>query len=125
MTGNVLVVDDSGFARRTLRLMLESAGLTVDEASNGNDALERYFLHRPDLVLLDLVMEGMTGMEVLARLRELDPKARVIVATADVQSATRSEAQASGASGFINKPFEAKRVLETLATVLEGGAAWN
>lgn len=125
MTGNVLVVDDSGFARRTLRLILESAGMVVDEASNGNDALERYFLRRPNLVLLDLVMEGMTGMEVLARLRELDPQARVVVATADVQSATRAEAQASGASGFINKPFESSQVLKTLATVLSGGMAWS
>jgi two-component system chemotaxis response regulator CheY len=125
MTVHILVVDDSGFARRTLRQMLESAGHTVDEASNGNDALERYFLRKPDLVLLDLVMEGMMGLEVLAKLRELDPKARVIVATADVQSSTRSEAQAAGAVGFINKPFEAKQVSDVVSKVLAGGSAWT
>lgn len=125
MTGTVLVVDDSGFARRTLRQLLESAGHTVDEASNGNDALERYFLRRPDLVLLDLVMEAMTGMEVLAKLKELDPKARVIIASADIQSATRAEAQAGGAVGFINKPFHSRQVLEVVSTVLSGGQAWS
>jgi two-component system chemotaxis response regulator CheY len=125
MTAHILLVDDSGFARRTLRQMLEAAGYTVDEASNGNDALERYFLRKPDLVLLDLVMEGITGMDVLARLKELDPQARVVVATADVQSGTRSEAQTTGAAGFINKPFEAKQVLEVLSIVLGGGTTWT
>lgn len=125
MKGHILVVDDSGFARRTLRQMLEAEGNTVEEAANGNDALERYFLSRPDLVLLDLVMEGMPGMDVLARLRELDPNARVVVATADVQSTTRAAAQAAGAVGFLNKPFDAKQVVEVLSNVLAGGAAWN
>ena len=125
MTGHILIIDDSGFARRTLRQLLEAGGHSVAEASNGNDALERYFLRKPDLVLLDMVMEGMTGMEVLARLRELDPEARVVVATADVQSSTRTEAQAAGAIGFINKPFDRDQVLSTVSNVLAGGMAWN
>ena len=105
--------------------MLESAGHTIEEAANGNDALERYFLKRPDLVLLDIVMEGMNGLEVLPRIIELDPKARVLVASADVQTSTRAEAQAAGAIGFINKPFVREQVLETVSNVLAGGAAWN
>jgi two-component system, chemotaxis family, chemotaxis protein CheY len=125
MTAHILVVDDSGFARRMLRQVLEAAGHTVDEASNGNDALERYFLKKPDAVLLDLVMEGMTGMEVLAKLKELDPQARVIIASADVQSSTRAEAQTAGAMGFVNKPFNGKQVQEVLASVLAGGVAWS
>jgi two-component system, chemotaxis family, chemotaxis protein CheY len=125
MTGHILIVDDSGFARRTLRQMLETGGHSVDEAANGNDALERYFLKKPDLVLLDIVMEGMTGMEVLARLRELDPAARVVVASADVQSSTRADAQAGGAIGFINKPFVREEVLNTVSNVLAGGMAWS
>ena len=125
MKGHILIVDDSGFARRTLRQMLETAGNTVEEASNGNDALERYFIKKPYLVLLDMVMEGMNGMEVLARLKELDPEARVIVATADVQSSTRTEAQAAGAIGFINKPFERDQVVTTVSNVLAGGMAWS
>ena len=125
MTGHILIVDDSGFARRTLRQILEAVGYSIEEANNGNDALERYFLKKPQLVLLDMVMEGMNGMEVLARIKELDPEARVIIATADVQSSTRTEAQAGGAVGFINKPFEREQVVQAVASVLGGGMAWN
>ena len=125
MTGKILIVDDSGFARRTLRQILESAGHSIEEAANGNDALERYFLKRPDLVLLDIVMEGLSGLEVLPRIKEMDPDARVVVASADVQTSTRNEAQAAGAIGFINKPFVRERVLETVSQVLAGGMAWN
>ena len=66
MNARILVVDDSGFARRSLRQVLEAAGHSVDEAKDGHEALERYFLAKPDLVLLDMVMEGMNGLEVLA-----------------------------------------------------------
>jgi len=105
--------------------MLEAGGHTVQEASNGNDALERYFLKKPDMVLLDIVMEGMNGLEVLPRIREMDPDARVVVASADVQSSTRQEAQAAGAVGFINKPFVREQVLETVSNILAGGMAWS
>jgi two-component system, chemotaxis family, chemotaxis protein CheY len=125
MNARILVVDDSGFARRTLRQLLEGAGHTVEEAKDGHDALERYFLNKPDLVLLDMVMEGMNGMEVLAKLRELDREARVVVATADVQTSTKAEAQATGAKGFITKPFDREAVLKTVSTVLGGGLSWN
>jgi two-component system chemotaxis response regulator CheY len=125
MSSHILVVDDSGFARRTLRQILESAGHTIDEAKDGNDALESYFLKRPDLVLLDMVMEGMGGMEVLSKVRELDPSAKVVLATADIQSSTRAEAQTAGASGFVTKPFEREQVLNAVSTVLTGGLSWN
>jgi two-component system chemotaxis response regulator CheY len=125
MNARILVVDDSGFARRTLKQLLEAGGHTVEEAKDGHDALERYFLNKPDLVLLDMVMEGMNGMEVLAKLRELDPEVRVVIATADVQTSTRAEAQATGASGFITKPFDREQVLNTVSTVLKGGLSWN
>jgi two-component system chemotaxis response regulator CheY len=125
MNAHILVVDDSGFARRTLRQILESAGHTIDEAKDGNDALERYFLRKPDLVMLDMVMEGMGGMEVLAKMRELDPQAKVVLATADIQGSTRAEAQTAGAAGFVSKPFERDQVLSAVSTVLTGGLSWN
>jgi len=70
MTAKVLLVDDSGLARRSVRQMLEPAGYAVAEAGDGMMALERYFLDKPDLVLLDLVMRGMTGLDVLAKLKQ-------------------------------------------------------
>ncbi|MFN7139179.1 MAG: response regulator [Limisphaerales bacterium] len=119
MNAKILVVDDSSLARRTLRQILESVGHSVEEAPDGTVALEKYFLQRPDIVFLDMVMEHMTGLEVLRKLKEMDPKARVIIATADIQSGTRTEAEQSGASGLINKPFTRDRVLSALDNVLE------
>ena len=120
MNARILVVDDSSLARRTLRQICESSGHTVEEAANGAEGLEKYFLNRPDLVFLDMVMEHMTGLEVLRKLREMDPNARVIVATADIQSTTRSDAEGLGAFAVINKPFTRDRVLSALENVLEG-----
>ena len=121
----VLVVDDSGFARRTLRQILESGGHTVDEAQNGTEALECYASRRPDLVLLDMVMEEMNGLEVLAKLRQLDADAKVVVVTADIQTSTSLEARAAGASGMLNKPFQKEPLLATVTKVVAGGTAWS
>ena len=125
MNARILVVDDSSLARRTLRQIIESAGHTVDDAANGPEALEKYFLQRHDLIFLDLVMEDMTGFEVLEKLREIEPKVRVIVATADIQTSARNEATERGACEVINKPFTRDRVLSALQNVLTGGTACN
>ena len=125
MNAKILVIDDSSLARRTLRQILESEGNTVEEAANGAEGLEKYFLHKPDLVFLDMVMEHMTGMEVLTKLLQMDPKARVIVATADIQSGTRKESEQKGALEVINKPFTRDRVLSATQNVLQGEKPCN
>lgn len=116
----ILIVDDSGMSRRTLRKILEPAGHEIIEADEGIVALERYFLERPDLVFLDLTMTGMYGIDVLNKLREMDPQARVIIASADIQSSTRELVDAGGASGFINKPFSSDKVLNAVSETLRG-----
>ena len=116
----ILVVDDSGMSRRSLRKILESAGHRVIEAEDGISALERYFLEKPDLVLLDLTMTGMYGLDVLSKLREMDVNAKVIVASADIQSSTRGLVDAGGAQAFINKPFAVDQVLNAVNSVLQG-----
>ena len=121
----ILIVDDSGLSRRTLRKILESAGHEVSEATEGIIALERYFLDKPDLVFLDLTMTGMYGIDVLNKLREMDSEARVIIGSADIQSSTREVVQASGARAFINKPFMSEQVLNVVNRVLQGEQAWN
>src|SRR4051812_39009407 len=95
----VLLVDDSSLARRSTRKILEDAGHLAIEAPDGFTALERYFTDKPDVVLLDVTMKDMDGIEVLRRLRELDAGARVIIVTADVQNSTRAMAEAGGARG--------------------------
>jgi two-component system, chemotaxis family, chemotaxis protein CheY len=122
MMAKILIVDDSGMSRRTLRKILEPAGHQIIEAEDGIVALERYFLDKPDLVFLDLTMTGMYGIDVLNKLREMDPQARVIVASADIQSSTREMVEAGGASAFVNKPFTGDKVLSVLSKVLQEGA---
>jgi two-component system chemotaxis response regulator CheY len=122
MMAKILVVDDSGMSRRTLRKILEPAGHEIIEAEEGMVALERYSLDKPDLVLLDLTMTGMYGIDVLKKLREMDPQASVIIASADIQHSTREMVKAGGASAFINKPFASDKVLSTVERVLQGKA---
>jgi len=117
----ILVVDDSGMSRRTLRKILESAGHRVTEAEDGISALEQYYIDKPDLVLLDLTMTGMYGIDVLIKLREMDVQARVIVASADIQTSTRALVREAGARAFINKPFTQDTVLDAVSGALDGG----
>src|SRR5919107_1949115 len=99
MSKKIMIVDDSALSRRTLRRILEGAGHSVVEAEEGMAALELYFIEKPDLVLLDLVMKGMYGLDVLGKLREMDAGALVVVASADIQSSTRKMADEAGAVG--------------------------
>jgi two-component system chemotaxis response regulator CheY len=111
-------VDDSALARRNMRAILENTGFEVLEANDGMVALEKYFLEKPDIVMLDLVMNGMYGLDVLKKLRELDPSARVIVVSADVQSSSQQLVEEAGGSGFINKPFDKEQLLSVVRRVL-------
>jgi two-component system chemotaxis response regulator CheY len=122
MTAKILLVDDSGLARRSMRAILEPAGYNVVEAEDGMSALERYFLEKPDLVLLDLVMRGMNGLDVLTKLHELDGGARVVVVSADIQDSSREMAESGGASGFVTKPVERAAILKVIADVLGANA---
>lgn len=115
-----MVVDDSAMSRRTLRRILEGAGYNVVEAEEGMAALELYFIEKPDLVFLDLVMKGMYGLDVLTKLRELDAGARVVVASADVQTSTRTMVEEAGARAFINKPFVTENVLSAVESAMGG-----
>ena len=119
MGARILIVDDSGFARRLLRRILEGGGFKVEEAADGNQALEKYAASKPDVVFLDVIMEGMEGLEVLNNLRKMDGEAKVVMATADTQKATRDEALKAGASAFVKKPFDPEEVLQVVPKVME------
>jgi two-component system chemotaxis response regulator CheY len=118
MSGKILVVDDSALARRRARSILEDAGYEVLEAEDGMAALERYFITRPDLVLLDLVMKGMYGLDVLSKLRQMDAGARVIVVTADVQTSSQEMVAEAGAKAFLVKPLDADQILAVVRSTL-------
>ena len=120
MSGKILIVDDSGLARRRERAILEGAGFEVVEAEDGVSALEQYFIAKPDLVLLDLVMKGMYGLDVLAKIKEMDQLARVIVVSADVQTSSHDLVAAAGAAGFVMKPVDADEMLRVVRATLQG-----
>ena len=125
MIAKVLIVDDSGLARRLTRQFLEELGHLVEEASDGAQALERYALNRQDVVVLDMVMHGMYGLDVLIKLRELNPALPVIVVTADIQKSTRDQVKTAGAAAIINKPLKREDLAAALETIFAGGTLWN
>jgi two-component system chemotaxis response regulator CheY len=118
MSVTLLIVDDSALARRSARRILENGGYDVIEANDGMSALEQYFVHRPALVILDLVMQGMYGLDVLAKLREIDPAARVIVVSADIQTSSKDLVESAGGSAFLTKPVEADNLLAAVRRAL-------
>lgn len=125
MSAKILIVDDSGLARKTVRQLLEELGHSVEEATDGAQALERYVLNHHDVVILDMVMHGMYGLEVLTKFRELNPSLPVIIATADIQKSTRDLVKAAGAAAMVNKPLKKDELTDILNQVLAGGTVWN
>lgn len=114
----ILVVDDSSFARATLRRMLERAGYEVFEASSGFEALELMHVVKPNLVTMDLLMPGMEGEELLSHLLKLCADCPFVVISADIQNTTQKLILDAGAAGFINKPVEEKALLDLIHKLL-------
>jgi two-component system chemotaxis response regulator CheY len=114
----ILVVDDSSYARGRLRQTLEAHEHTVFEASSGMQALEGFVVNPPDLVMLDLTMADLGGMEVLERLREIDPDVKVIVVSADIQRSTGRMATEKGAKRFLGKPADPEELIDAVNSVL-------
>ena len=107
MAKNILVCDDAAFMRMMIKDILTKNGYNVaGEAENGARAVEKYNELKPDLVLMDITMPEMDGIQALKKIKEADPGAMVI------------ESIQSGAKDFIVKPFQADRVLEAVKKVV-------
>lgn len=119
MAKNILICDDAAFMRMMIKDILTKNGYSVaGEAENGAKAVEKYTELKPDLVLMDITMPEMDGIQALKKIRELDPKASVIMCSAMGQQAMVIESIQSGAKDFIVKPFQADRVLEAVRKVV-------
>ena len=115
----ILVVDDSPPMRIVLRDYLEKAGhVVVAEVDNQEQALKEYAAHTPDLVTLDLALVVGNGLGVLNALREVDPKARVLVISGNSQQKLLDRVKASGAGAILHKPFEPGELAQALAQVM-------
>jgi two-component system chemotaxis response regulator CheY len=112
----VLICDDALFMRTLLRGIVGSGGYdVVGEAANGRTAVELYEQLRPDLVLMDMVMPELSGLDAVRQIRALDPEARVAMCSAMGQQELVYEALEAGARAFVGKPFTGQGVLDALA----------
>lgn len=119
MAKNILICDDAAFMRMMIKDILSKNGYGIaGEAENGLIAVEKYNETKPDLVLMDITMPEMDGIQALKKIRESDPNAVVIMCSAMGQQAMVIEAIQSGAKDFIVKPFQADRVLEAVKKVI-------
>ncbi|NBH82041.1 response regulator [bacterium C-53] len=119
MAKNILVCDDAAFMRMMIKDILTKNGYNVaGEAENGAKAVEKYAELKPDLVLMDITMPEMDGIQALKAIKSSDANAMVIMCSAMGQQAMVIEAIQSGAKDFIVKPFQAERVLEAVKKVV-------
>ena len=116
---NILVVDDANFMRTMLKGILTKEGYeVVGEATNGAEALEKYKEVHPDLVLMDITMPDVDGIQGLKNIKAFDSKAEVVMCSAMGQQAMVVESIQAGARDFIVKPFAPERVLEAVQKVI-------
>lgn len=119
MAKNILVVDDAAFMRMMIKDILTKNGYNVvGEAENGAKALEKYSELKPDLVLMDITMPEVDGIQALKNIKGSDPDAKIIMCSAMGQQAMVIEAIQGGAKDFIVKPFQPDRVLEAVKKVV-------
>lgn len=115
MAKSVLICDDAAFTRVMIKDILTKNGYDVaGEAENGLKAVEKYNETKPDLVMMDITMPEMDGIQALKKIKEADANATVIMCSAMGQQAMVIESIQSGAKDFIVKPFQADRVLEAV-----------
>lgn len=124
MTRTLLVTDDAMIIREIIKDMATSAGWeVVGEATNGQEAIERYRELRPDAVTLDLVMPEHNGLHALHGIMEFDPKAKVLVVSALEQRGVLKDAFKAGAYDFVAKPFDNGRLRESLGQLFASDTA--
>ncbi len=112
-TPTILVVDDEPYMIRLLQHHIERAGFRMVKATNGREALDQIRAEKPQLVIMDVMMPEMNGLEVLAEVRQQaeTKDLPVIIMTANAQRFTREEAEAAGVSAFLTKPFSPTQLM--------------
>jgi two-component system chemotaxis response regulator CheY len=119
MAKKILLVDDAAFMRKVIKDTLSKNGYTeLFEAVDGADAVAKFDEIKPDLVIMDITMPNMDGLEALKAIREKDSNANVVMCSAMGQETMVMDAVRSGAKDFIVKPFKPDRILKTVTSVL-------
>src|SRR4030042_187544 len=115
----ILIVDDEKIVRRSLVKCLTMNGFICEEASNADEAMEYLQNKTVDLVILDIMMPGIPGSELLPRIKQAFPNTAVIMATAVVEPDTIVNCMKNGAHDYITKPFDLNQLIKNIQTVLE------
>ena len=115
----ILIVDDSNISRRKIIGLLSPELYTIHEGKNGFDAVNYLSGHKPDCVILDLLMPEMDGFEVLEYMKENDIKVPVVVLSADIQESTKSTCLGLGAFAFLNKPPDKQILNDTVSNAIK------
>ena len=119
MANGILIVDDAAFMRMMIKDILTKNGYNVlGEAENGAKAIEKYKELLPDLVIMDITMPEVDGIQAVKEIKKLNNAAKIVMCSAMGQQAMVIEAIQAGAKDFIVKPFQADRVLEAVKKVL-------
>lgn len=118
-----LVIDDTKFSRGRVVTALKSLSLDIVEAEDGVAGLEQFERRDPDVVITDLLMPRMNGLEFLAELRSRGHQTPVIVVSADIQESSRAACQALGIHAFINKPFTPPALCAAVDAALANASA--
>lgn len=118
----IVIVDDNAVVREVLRGMIgrDDRLKLVGQAATGEGAIDLVKSLNPDLVCLDVMLPGVDGLEVLRAVREANPNIKVILVSGHSTSDVVESAMKAGASGFIVKPFNANKLLQTIHSVLAG-----
>jgi len=115
---NVLIVDDDAFVRNYLRDALAGKGFRMIEACNGDEACRLAAFHRPEVILLDLLMPKRSGLEALQRIRATSPESRLIVISSLDAAGVIQQTLAAGAHSFVAKPFHPLEILAAVETAV-------
>lgn len=115
----ILIVDDSAFARAKLKDPLVKGGYEIIEAATGDAGLAKFKEEKPDVVLLDIIMERTPGNVTLQEILKVDPKAKVVMITAVGQKDTLNDCLKKGACDYIIKPIEEGQILEVVKKALK------
>ena len=119
-TVRTLVVDDTLFIRQMLKQILSHTEFeVVGEAANGEQAVSKYDELAPDLVIMDIIMPGVSGLDAVKQIMEKHPEARIVMCSALGHEHVVVEALSAGARDFIVKPFVPAQVLQTLRTLID------
>ncbi len=118
MAKRVLIADDASFMRQLIRDVLTKFGYeVVGEAENGEDAVLKYQALKPDIVTMDIVMKGKSGIDAIKDIMKVDPNAKILTISAMGQQAMMVEAIQAGASGFVVKPFKSELLVEEVKRI--------